>query len=544
MPEAAAPEIKQRRSFSIVWVVPLVALLIGAWLVFKAVTEKGPTITISFHNAEGLEAGKTKIKYKDVDIGKVEAITIADDLSGVILTAQMDKGAAAFLTEKTQFWVVRARIGAGQVTGLGTLFSGAYIGMIPASEGKSLRHFKGLEKPPIVTGEVPGRKFKLEALRLGSLNPTSPVFFRQIKVGEVTDFALEAGGESVSVEIFIQEPYHQFVRQNTRFWIASGLDVSLTAGGLRIDTESVTSLLIGGVAFGTFPNEPPQPEAEEGTQFKLYETRDEARDDRFRVSEVFYIKFKDSVRGLSLGAPVEFQGLQVGRVVDIGLEADFDTLDFAIPVRVEMKPERWSMTVGTEEEEQNRYTRLIAKGLRAQLKTGSLLTGQLFVDLKFFENAPPAQMTTHKGLRVIPSMPSSSQEIMEGVTRFVKKLDTLPLEDIGRNLQGSVAGLNRLVNDPDLPKIVQKLRRIFDNLETTTQTLNAETVPRINANLVEMHAVIQELDGWVSADAPLQGDLRKTLQELSDAARAISELADLLERHPEALIQGKGNKGR
>jgi paraquat-inducible protein B len=153
-------------------------------------------------------------------------------------------------------------------------------------------------------------------------------------------------------------------------------------------------------------------------------------------------------------------------------------------------------------------------------------------------------MTTHKGLRVIPSMPSSSQEIMEGVTRFVKKLDTLPLEDIGRNLQGSVAGLNRLVNDPDLPKIVQKLRRIFDNLETTTQTLNAETVPRINANLVEMHAVIQELDGWVSADAPLQGDLRKTLQELSDAARAISELADLLERHPEALIQGKGNKGR
>jgi paraquat-inducible protein B len=141
-------------------------------------------------------------------------------------------------------------------------------------------------------------------------------------------------------------------------------------------------------------------------------------------------------------------------------------------------------------------------------------------------------------------MPSSSQEIMQGVTRFIKKLDQLPLEDIGRDLQGSMAGLNRLVNDPDLPKIVQKLRRIFDNLETTTQTLNEETVPRINAALLEMDAVIKELNGWVSADAPLQGELRKTLQELSDAANAISNLADMLDRHPEALIQGKGSEGQ
>jgi paraquat-inducible protein B len=538
-PEAATPEIKQHRSFSIVWIVPVVALLIGVWLVYKAVSEKGPTITITFKTAEGLEAGKTKVKFKDVEVGNLQTIDIAKDLSHVKLTVQMQKGAEKFLTEKTQFWVVRARVGAGQVTGLGTLFSGAYIGIIPAAEGKSKRHFEGLEKPPIVTGEVGGKTYELIAPRRGSLNPGSPIYFRQIKVGEVVDYALDAGGSNVGVQIFIQEPYHKFVRQNTRFWVASGLDVNLTANGLQIDTESVTSLLIGGLAFSTFPNEAPQPEAEKDAHFKLYETRKEARDDRYRVSAVFYIEFKDSVRGLSVGAPVEFQGLQIGQVVDIELKADFDTLDFSIPVRVEMQPERMSLPITTAEEQEKRFDKMVNKGFRAQLKTGSLLTGQLFVDLKYLEDAPPGKITYYKGLKVIPSVPSSSQEIMQGVSSFVKKLDALPLEDIGRNLDSSMAGINRLVNDPALEDSIKSLRQIMTELETTTQTLNADTVPKINAALDEMDKVIKNLDGWVSPDAPLKGELSKTLRELSAAAQAISDLADMLDRHPESLIQGK-----
>ena len=540
-PEAARPVVKKHRSISIVWLVPVVALLIGAWLVYKAVTEKGPTITITFESAEGLEAGKTKIKFKDVDVGRVEKIELDEDLFNVKLTVEMTPDSDPYLTENTKFWVVRARVAAGQVTGLGTLFSGAYIGIEPATEGKKMRHFTGLEKPPIVTGEMEGKHFSLVAPRLASLNPGSPIYFRQIKVGQVVDFELDEAGNNVGVSIFVHSPYDQFVRRNTRFWIASGLDVSLTADGLRIDTESVVSLMIGGIGFGTFPNEPPQPEAEEDTHFKLYETRQEARESRYIDKRDFIIEFKDSVRGLSVGAPVEFRGLKIGEVTNIVMKADFEKLDFTIPVRVRLEPERLALSVA-KEEEKDRWQRLIAKGLRAQLNTGNLLTGQLYIDFKFFKDAPPAEIIYSKGLPVIPSVPSSSQEIMQGITRFVKKLDQVPLDEIGRELKQTVAGLNRFINDPELPKIIRKLRRIFDNLEQTTQTLNEETVPQINASLVELDGVIQEMDGWVSADAPLQSDLRKTLRDLSEAARAISELADMLGRHPEALIQGKGNK--
>jgi len=543
IPEAATPEIKQHRSFSIVWIVPIVALLIGAWLVYKAVSEKGPTITITFESAEGLEAGKTKIKYKDVELGTVTAIVLADDFSHVTVTAEMAKESKHYLTEKTRFWVVRARVAAGQVTGLGTLFSGAFIGIDPDLEGKSMRHFKGLEKPPMVTGEVAGRQYRLAANRLGSLTPGSPIYFRQIQVGQVADFKLEPNGENVAIDIFVQEPYYQFVRQKTRFWVASGLDVDLTANGLRVDTESVVSLLIGGLAFATFPHEDGGPEAEEGAHFKLYDTYEAARDDRYTVKRDMIIEIKDSVRGLSVGAPVEFRGLQIGKVTDIDLDADFENLDFTVPVRIELEPER--LHLGSPKDEKDaidRWQRLLDKGFRAQLETGSLLTGQLYVKLDIFEDAPPAKLSFYGDLPVIPSLPSSSQEIMQGVTRFLKKLDQLPLEAIGKDLQNTMAGVDKLVNGPDLRDAVQSLGGILDELKTTTQTLNADTVPRINTALAEMATVLKNLDGWVSADAPLQGDLRKTLEELAAAGRAISELADMLERHPEALIQGKGSK--
>jgi len=541
--EAAAPVIKKRRSISIVWVVPLVALIIGGWLAYKALTEKGPTITISFQSADGLEANKTKIKYKDVEVGKVTTIDLSDDLSHVTVTAEMEPAAKHYLTDKTRFWVVRARVTASQVTGLGTLFSGAYIGIEPGVGGKDQRHFKGLEKEPIVTGETKGRRFTLAGSRLGSLNPGSPIYFRQIQVGQVVDYQLADSGENVSIQIFINNPYQHFVRENTRFWLASGLDVELTANGLRVDTESVVSLLIGGVAFTTFSHEDPGPEAKEDTRFDLYETYEKARDDRYTIKRIFVIEFKDSVRGLSIGAPVEFRGLQIGAVTDIELQANYDKMDFTVPVRVVLEPERLNLSAPQDMgKELERWQRLLDKGLRAQLNTGSLLTGQLYIKLEFFEDAPPVKLSYNKGLPVIPSMPAATQEILRGITRIVKKLEQLPLEAIGRDLQHTMAGMDRLVNGPDLRDSVKSLRSILAELESTTQKLNADTVPRVNAALTEMENVLKELDGWVSTDAPLQGDLQHTLKELADAARAVKELADMLDRHPEALIQGKGSE--
>jgi paraquat-inducible protein B len=540
--EAATPVIKQRRTISVVWVVPLVALLIGGWLAYKALTEKGPTITISFQSAEGLEAGKTKIKYKDVEVGKVSAIDLSNDLSHVTVTAEMVPEAKEYLTDKTRFWVVRARVTASQVTGLGTLFSGAYIGVEPGLGGKAQRHFKGLEKEPMVTGETKGRKFTLAGSRLGSLNPGSPVYFRQIEVGQVVDYQLGTDGENVSIEIFVNSPYYHFVRENTRFWLASGLDFNLTANGLRVDTESVVSLLIGGLAFATLSREDPGPEAKPEKTFKLYNTYEKARDDRYTIKRDYIVEFHESVRGLSIGAPVEFKGLQIGVVDDIELLADYEKLRFTIPVQISLEPQRLNLPVVYGAELKKNIQRMLAKGFRAQLNTGSLLTGQLYIDLKFFEDAPPAELQYYKGLPVIPSVPSNSQEVVQAVTHFAKKLDQLPLEDIGRNLQRTMAGMDRLVNNPDLRNAIQSLRTILADVETTTQSLNADTVPKVNAALAEMETVLKNLDGWVSADAPLQGELRSTLEELRAAARAVSELADLLDRHPEALIQGKGSE--
>jgi paraquat-inducible protein B len=543
IPEAATPVIKKRRTISVVWVVPLVALLIGGWLAYKALTEKGPTITISFKSAEGLEAGKTKIKYKYVELGKVTAIDLSKDFSHVTVTAEMVPEAKEYLTDKTRFWVVRARVTASQVTGLSTLFSGAYIGVEPGLGGKTQRHFTGLEKEPIVTGETKGRKFTLSGSRLGSLNPGSPIYFRQIEVGQVMDYQLADDGKNVNIQIFINTPYYHFVRENSRFWLASGLDLDLTANGLRVDTESVVSLLIGGLAFTTFSHEDPGPEAKEDTRFNLYETYENARDDRYTVKEPFIIEFKDSVRGLSIGAPVEFRGLQIGQVTDIEMQTNYAKMDFTVSVRILLEPERLSLYTPVEKEKKlERWQRLIDKGLRAQLETGSLLTGQLYIKLEFFEDEPSAELRYNKGLPVIPSVPSTSQEIMRNVTRFVRKLEQLPLESIARHLQHTMAGMDRLVNGSDLQNSLQSLQKILAGLETTTQTLNADTVPQVNDALAEMKMVLKDLGGWTSADAPLQGELRSTLAELRDAARAVSELADLLDRHPEALIQGKGSE--
>ncbi len=543
-PIAAAPIIKQPRSVSIVWFIPLVALLIGGWLVYKAVTEKGPIITINFATADGLEAGKTKVKFKDVEVGVVEEVGIVKDLSGVLIRVQMKKGSDPYLTENTNFWVVRARVGADKISGLGTLLGGAYIGMEPASKGKELRHFQGLADPPVVTGEMEGKHFSLSAARLGSLNPGSPIYFRQIKVGQVVNYKLDDNGKNVGVNIFIESPYHQFVRKNTRFWIASGIDLQLTADGLRINTESVVSLMIGGIAFAAFPSENLEPEAEEHAHFTLYETRDAAQDDQYTAKNEYFIEFNESVRGLSEGAPVEFRGLRIGSVSGIELKQDFENLNFSTMVKISFERQRLALPADIENDINKRLNRMIKRGLRAQLKTGNLVTGQLFVDIDYLANVPPATISSFKNLNVIPSVPSTSQRLMQDIAQFVKKLDQLPMKEIGENLQSSLKGIDQLVNNPELQNMFRSLQRILTEVEVTTQTLNTETVPEVNNALKDMQNLLNNMRGWTSTDSTLYHDLGETLNNISEAARAVSDLANLLERHPEALIQGKESEGQ
>jgi paraquat-inducible protein B len=544
-PAAADAVIRTKRSLSIVWLVPLVAVVVGAWLVYKAVSEKGPTITITFKSAEGLEAGKTKLKYKDVEIGVVDTIELSPKLDSVVVTADLDKSAEPFLTEQTRFWVVRARVAGGEVSGLGTIFSGAYIAIEPGIKGKSARHFAGLEIPPVVTTDQTGRHFLLKASRLGSLNYGSPLYYRQIQVGQVEGYELDPAGTGVNVKVFVEAPYQGYVRQNTRFWLVSGLDVELSAQGVRVDTASVVSLMIGGIAFNVLAeDEDPEAEAAEGATFHLYNNYNEALEQRFTGKARYLLFFDGSVRGLQRDAPVEFRGLPLGRVVSVKLEADPAKVEFRIPVVIEIEPERMGQQMGTPEKREAVLKELVAKGFRAKLKPGSLLTGKLYVDLDFYRDAKKAQVVSERGYLVIPTIPTTIDEITDAVTRFVEKLDKLPLDKIVRDLDKTVSGIEKLVNAPELRQSLESIDQILKDFKSIAERADAETLPGLNTSIQRLQETLTEVKGLISADAPLQYDLRRTLEELSGAGRAVRQLADYLERNPEALIYGKGNDKR
>src|ERR1700687_934360 len=344
VPDTRAVPNKRTR-LSVVWFIPIVAALVGVWVAVTRVMSEGPKITIVFQSAEGLEAGKTKIHYNGVDIGTVTAIRLSSDHQRVIITAQMAPKTEEFLAEDTKFWVVRPRISGANVTGLGTLISGAYIGLEIGSSKERKRDFVGLETPPVITGEVPGLLFVLKTPDLGSLDNGAPVFFRRLQVGQVSSYALDQDGKSLTVKVFVRAPYDQYVNPNTRFWHASGIDVSLSASGLKVQTQSVLSILIGGIAFEPAAPGPLLPPADANTVFTLYSDRTQAFEPAARNPQTYQLIFNESVRGLAAGAPVELRGIPIGEVAEVRAQVDLQTFQFSVPVTIHLDPQRLGVKV-------------------------------------------------------------------------------------------------------------------------------------------------------------------------------------------------------
>lgn len=535
LPEAR-PSRKRGWTVQFVWIVPIVAALIGGWLVVKGIMDKGPVITIMFKTADGLEAGKTKVKYKNVDIGEVKQVTLAEDRQGVIATVELVKDAESYLVEDTKFWVVRPRVAGGQVSGLGTLFSGSYIGLDIGKSTTEQRNFIGLEVAPIVTGDVPGRHFTLRAETLGSLQIGSPVFFRQEAVGRVVAHKVDEDGHGVTSRVFVEAPYDQYVNANTRFWNASGIDVTLDASGVKVDTQSLASILIGGVAFANPPGSRPMPPVEENHEFMLAETRAEAmkREDMLVLPFVFY--FSQSLRGLSVGAPVDFHGIVVGEVKSMNLEADPTETSFRFPVHVEIYPGRLVAMMKSvpgevrmdEEARRGRWDQVVAKGLRGQLRTGSLITGQMFVAIDFFPDAPKASIDWTHSPPVLPTVQGTTEEIQATISHLSKAVSKLPLDEIGS----------------DIRKTLKTLNRTLESGDTFIKHLDAEVTPAAKSALYEVRQSLKAVERTLSDDSPTQQELQETLKELRRTAKSMRLLSDYLERHPEALIRGKKEGGR
>jgi paraquat-inducible protein B len=541
--QAPEAQVQTKRSFSIIWVVPIIALLIGGWLTFKAMSEKGPVITITFETADGLVAGKTQIKFKDVEIGKVTKIDLSDDISGVIVTVEMANGSQQYLTDKTQFWVVRARVVAGEISGLGTLLSGAYIGCKPSTEGKKQEHYKGLEKAPILTSDLPGRHFVLKSNTLGSLDLGIPIYYRGIKVGQVVDYDFDESVEAVLVKVFIEDPFHKKVRDNTSFWNASGVDFTMDSSGIKMNTQSLISIMFGGVAFDLREHEQPGEQAEDNQEFLLYEDQGASNEVTYDIREYYLMYFDQSVRGLSPGAPVEILGIKVGEVVKVELQFDMNTLDFSIPVLVYLEPERLNTLVTeegevvrgeekTKELEENDEDRkkdmkqareMIARGFRAQLKTGNLLTGQLFIDLGNYPDAQPAELKMENDYAVFPTVPMPFERIVNRVDNILKKVEQVPFDKIGKELQAAV----------------ESLTKTLDEIKDMSGNINKETIPKVNAALDSLQEAMAGIDSTLGPDSALNYNAQQVTSELSLAIRSIRSLLEYMERDPQALILGK-----
>ena len=532
----AAPKAR----WSWVWLVPIVAVVIGLSLAVKAYIDQGPTITISFKTAEGLEPGKTKIRYRGVEIGQVTSVNLFGK-EGVVATAELTKGTETGLVEDTRFWVVRARISGGTVTGLGTLISGAYISADPGKSSKPARHFVGLEKAPAFTTDLPGKQYVLRGETLGSLDVGSPVVFRRIQVGQVASYDLNPDGRGVTLTIFIHAPYDRYVATNTRFWHASGIDVALDASGLKINTQGLVSMLVGGIAFATPPGGQPASPAAADAVFDLAEDRVEGMRQPDRVIDTYLMTFRQSARGLTIGAPVDFRGIVIGEVAAIHAELDPKTFDARMVIEVNIYPERWAARrLRPSKEDMSKRNEaliqgLIDKGMRAQLRTGNLVTGALYIALDFFPGAPKHKVDFSQSPAELPTVPGALEGLQETIATFAKKLDKVPLDEIGVNLNRTLQDVNRLVKRLD-GEVAPEAR---DALAEGRKTLI-----ELRATLADASRALSSVERTAAPDAQVVQEVQQALREVGRAARSVHLLADYLERHPEALITGKREDGK
>ncbi len=563
------PTIKKRSGPSMVWLIPLVTAIIGGWLVVKTISEKGPQVIITFKTAEGIEVGKTKIKYKEVEIGVVDSVLFSSDFSSIILKATIAKEAKSFLRRDTNFWVVKPRLSLRGASGLSTLVSGSYIEIEPGL-GSPRMEFVGLDEPPVVKADVAGKKIVLLAKKLGSIDTGSPIYYQGILAGEVLGYELGNDRKSVFIHGFIKTPFDELVQSNTRFWNVSGVDVSVASEGISVRTESIQSLLFGGIAFETPDSLERVKEDVEGLVFTLYNDYQSIHEQSFTRKITFILFFEGSVRGLNIGAPVEFKGIKIGAVVDMRLEFNNSDASFRIPILIELEPER--VIERSEEEVASPYQtlkKLVEHGLRAQLRTGSLLTGQLYVDLDMHPDAPIRLVGGELPYPELPTMQGSLDQMASSVKGILNKVEQLDLNKIAteitgaleginqlansQQLRGALEGANKLLNAPEIHEAIfglkgsleefQKILHKFDQ-HAEPMMVNVEKAIAVgNKTLEKAQVTMGMLNGVLKSDSPFQFRFNQMTEELAETARSIRTLVDLLERNPKAVIFGKNPPG-
>ncbi|WP_171263334.1 intermembrane transport protein PqiB [Acinetobacter sp. ANC 4648] len=507
---------------SLIWLIPFIAFLIALSLAVKTLLNTGPTIHVSFKTANGLVAGKTTVRFKQVDIGLVRQIGLSDDRSHVIVKVELRKDARNFAAKDSRFWVVRPRIDTSGVSGIDTLLSGAYIEVDGGNAKEEEDKFIGLEVPPVISSDVPGKAFFLKAKDLGSLDIGSPIYYRRINVGQITAYKLADDGKSVELQTFIQSPYDKFVTTDARFWQASGVDISLSASGFNLNTQSLASIIAGGIAFG-YPENSNATIAMNNSHFSLWSSRTEALKVPDGKPRQVIMYFDKSLRGLAAGAPIDFMGIDIGSVNSINVE--FNSTYTQLRMRVEgiIYPSR--LAQGKELDPDGViFKRFIQNGWRAQMRTGNLLTGQNYIALDKFPNAKTAVLKMRaNGVVEIPTTPTELSGLQAQVSQIADKLNKFPLVEIGQDVRKTLNNMNTTIESTD--KLVKQL--------------DSKVAPSMQATLDEVRKTMQSTESIFSSDAPMQQDVRRALQQMTRAAASLQLMSDYIEQHPESLIRGK-----
>ena len=543
----------RHRRLSFIWAIPVVTALVGLWLAWTTLAARGPLITITFQTAEGLQAGQTQVRHKDVVMGEVTKISLAKDLQNVDVTVRMNKESERLLTDGAAFWVVKPRFFAGSISGLQTLVSGSFIDFAPGAQPGDLKtEFTGLEEPPVLASNVPGRTFLLHAGRLGSLSLGSPVFFRDLSVGQVLGWDLGDMAKDVTIHAFVRAPFDKYVHDNSRFWNASGATLQLGANGFQFQIESLRAILLGGIAFETAENDKSPVSADEHA-FPLYPNKDAADSSSYVRSVPFVANFTGSVSGLSAGSPVNLLGIKVGEVQSVGLRYDQETDKVVVPVHFTVEPERISqLDLPYGGDLDRMMSDLVRRGLSVRLDSTSLITGSKQLTVGLFEGHRPGVLAKDGDAYILPTF-GGDGDLASSAADIMARVSAIPFEQIGQNLNQTLAGVNTLVNDPAVKQSVDSLQSTLASVQGLVNNLNRgaspvlQRLPAIATGLEDSvkkaDRLIGSLEAGYGGNSGFNRDAGRLMAQLSDAARSIRVLADLLTRHPEALIRGRTDKG-
>ena len=563
-PEAQPQAQRAPRRLSAIWLAPAFALAVVAWLSWHTLSERGPEITIRFASAEGLTPGETELRHKGVRVGTVSSFELSPDLSEAIVHARMTRAVAAHLTRTTRFWIVTPRVGTSGITGLNTLVSGAYIEMYPG-DGDAQRDFVGLEDPPLLQPDTPGRAFTLTEDELGAVGPGTPVNYRGVAVGQVEGYALDGRGRHVNIYVFVRAPYDSLVHDDTRFWDASAIDVSAGPQGIRVRLNSVQQLVTGAIGFDTpLPADvqaaaesasrsladsadigkvaqSPAPVGPEGSApaaeaaaekvFPLYESQATALRNHVGPRLTYALRFDESAAGLETGTAVTLRGVQIGEVTQSQLVYDAAAGTVYESARISIDPAIVQVTgaphAGAADQlaaVRDGLAHLVTRGLRAQLLSASFLTGQKVIGLDLVHDAPAAILRTDTDT---PNFPTARAADIDAILQ---------------SLQNTLHHIDAVTAGPALGNSLKNLDATLGHLEQITRDVQPQLKPllaSLKATADAAQTAAQAASGTLGPDGALATQLPGLLQQVSEAARAMRELAEFLDRHPEALLRGR-----